>query len=376
MKKLNNKNYILLAYFVLLFIILIIIVWININKANNSDIGSEESEDSIMETITENYHDFLTISMYDEQHGWATDYKNIYYTKNGIDQWYIVDDFNTVECINQVQFLNETTAYVMVTIEDSTVLMYKTMDSGITWVIMHLPNQYSGSMFYIDNKGNGWVLESKGATAGHIYNQLWFTKDDGETWLEMTSENNNLDFIVKQLFFIGEEGYVFGSSTGFPYCLYYTKDGTLFENIFNNALYKMKILPQVFNHDFELNESIISFDFILSKDNSTGVIAVSYCYENKYFIKLNLMNSEGIHELDTIQTENEIIDVHISFLDSKSGYIILKSSNDILLYCYENGEKLLIENINYYPSIELIDFYAINKGIILHNGKISDINLK
>lgn len=105
--------------------------------------------------------------------GFASEFSNymtgkLFKTNDGGENWVLTKEFD--ERITEIQFLNETTGYVL-----GMYSVYKTIDGGATWLKKSVGTTRLLSSFYFTNQNTGYSVVGSGT-------EVYKTINSGDTW--------------------------------------------------------------------------------------------------------------------------------------------------------------------------------------------------
>ena len=138
----------------------------------------------------------INIEMIDERDGWGVTEEEIVRTDDGGVTWYNVTPSGLTETGYSVftYFLNEKNAWLQIADNNNYPnggTLYRTTDGGITWQNFETPFS-SGDLEFID-ENNGWILADLGVGAGSMAVSVFQTKNGGETWNRVYTNDPTLE---------------------------------------------------------------------------------------------------------------------------------------------------------------------------------------
>lgn len=140
--------------------------------------------------------DIINIEMMDEVFGWAVTEKQIVRTNDGGVTWYNVTPPGLTEAGYSVftDFFDTSHAWLQVVDPNNYPnggTLYRTSDGGMTWDEIETPFS-AGDLEFVD-ADNGWMLADLGIGAGSMAVSVFQTKNGGETWSRVYTNDPNLD---------------------------------------------------------------------------------------------------------------------------------------------------------------------------------------
>jgi photosystem II stability/assembly factor-like uncharacterized protein len=270
----------------------------------------------------------------DSLNGWAVtngsfntnDTAYIFKTTNGGGNWLI--NFSSVEKLNVVQFINESTGYVGGGSNGSAMLSFlKTTNAGMNWHRLNAPDGvYINDMFFL-NSDTGWISDNNLLTGG-----IYYTITGGLNWqLQIGSS-----YKPTKLFFLNKD-------TGWAII----QDRNLFRTT-NSGI------NWILQASFDINNPINSIFFI---NKNTGWLANTSSSSLNGIYKTVNGGQNWVSQVDPTPTGSGINDIF--FIDSLKGWAACGFAK--ILHTTNGGENWFVQTTPTagYTKIQFIDS---NKG--------------
>ncbi len=129
--------------------------------------------------------DLLSISLFDEEHGWGVMENKIGRTIDGGVSWYSVmpENFDANGYITSTYFLDQNLAWFLWSDSNPDLqngILFHTKDGGLTWDFNETP--FNGGLIRFLDEHNGWTMVSLGAGVGSEAIAVYLSGDGGVSW--------------------------------------------------------------------------------------------------------------------------------------------------------------------------------------------------